>query len=105
MRNDVFTVVKRGVVMLLIDLKSCRIDECEEVDEKIKMPYAVIVSRDRRENVVDFDREIISAHDIDFLDVVDEKTGEKIKKVNEKSEANEVSEINEAGFFVCFVRT
>ena len=91
--------------MLLTDLKNCRIGECEEVDEEVEMPYAMIVSRGRREDVVGFDREATSAHDIDFLDVVGEKTGEKIEEVNEESGAGEVSEINEADFFVCFVRT
>ena len=108
MKYDVFTAVKRGFVMLLIHLKSCKIGECEKVDEEIKK-LIVIVKRDKRENVVNFDRETIFAHNIGFFDIVNEKTDKKIDETNEeideKSETNEVNEVDETSFFVCFVRT
>ena len=91
--------------MLLADLKNCRIGECEGVDGEVEMPYAVIVGRGRREDVVGFDREATSAHDIGFLGVVGEKAGEEVEEVGEESGAGEVSGIGGADFFVCFVRT
>ena len=95
MRYDVLKrVIKKRFVMLLINLKNCKINECEKVDEKIKRlikKLIVIVKRDRRENEINcFDRETIFVHNIDFRDVVNkktnEKTSEKAKEVNEKNE-------------------
>ena len=99
MKYDVLKLImKSRFVMLLISLKNCRIDVCEKVDEEVKRScIIVIVNRDRRENEVNcFDRETISVHDIDFLNVVgekidkkiDEKTNEETKEINEKNEAN-----------------
>ena len=66
--------MKKSFVMLLINLKICKINECEKVNEKIKS--------DIRENVINFDREIISIYNIDFENVVTEKTN---KVTNEKT--------------------
>ena len=103
MRYDVFNVlnrvVKKRFVMLLINLKNCRTDECEKISEEVKRSYAMIVSRDKREDEINcFDFEVISAYDIDFRDVVNEKineetneeTDEKKKEINAKDETNEV---------------
>ena len=105
MRNGVFTVVEGGVVMLLADLEGCRIGECGGVGGGVEMPYAVIVGRGRRENVVGFGREATSAHDIGFLGVVGEEAGEEVGEVGGESGAGGVSGVGGAGFFVCFVRT
>ena len=92
MKYDVFDILKRVMkkrfVMLLINLKSCRIDECEKVDEKVEKSI-VIVKRDNRENKINyFDRKTIFVHNIDFFNVVNEKTKEKTKEKNEKNEKN-----------------
>ena len=64
--------MKKDFVMLLINLKICRIDECEEINERINSA----VDKDMRENFDDvIDREITSIHDIDFED---EKTDDEI---------------------------
>ena len=73
----------------LTNIKSCKIDECEEIDEKVKKSI-VIVKRDKRENIVNFNRKTIFVHDIDFLDVVNEK---KMKKKNNSIVIKEVKEI------------
>ena len=79
--------------MLLINLKSCKIDECEKVGEEVeKSCVIVIVSRGKRESVVNFDRETIFVYDIGFFDVV-------INIRNEKS-----SLLIRFSNFVCFVR-
>ena len=58
--------------------KNSRIDANYEKNEKVekeieKSCVIVIVSRDKRENEIDcFDREIISVHDIGFLDVLND---------------------------------
>ena len=109
MKCDVLKrVMKKRFVMLLINLKICRIGECEKIDEEIKR-LLMIVKRGKRKNVVNFfDRETIFVYDIDFSDVVDEKTNETNKVRNAivvKEEINEKSETNEKDFFVCFVRT
>ena len=89
--------------MLLINIKICRIDECEKVEEEVSRSYVMIVSRDKREREIDcFDREIIFAHDIDFFDVVNDIISDVIDfeeavdsiKVDESREL-EVDEKNE----------
>ena len=88
--NVLKRVIKKRFVILLIDLKNCKINECEKVEKEIKKLYVIIiVSRDKRENVIDcFDCEIIFVHNIDFRNVVNdiesEKINEKTAKKNEK---------------------
>ena len=92
----------------------------------------MIVNRDKRENVVnDFDREAISAHDIEFFDVLNVVICEIIDEANKieneaideniaidvnvaNDNANEINEINNSivvnekvdfSVFICFVRT
>ena len=87
--------------MLLTNLKSCRIDECEKVERSCVI---VIVGRDRRECAFDcFGREIISVHDIGFRDVVNVVTHDVV----DKTEGVVIVIIVGVGFssFVCFVRT
>ena len=93
MKYNVFIAVKKDLVMLLTNLKVCRIDEREEVDEKIERSCMImIVGRDKRESVVDcFDREAISVHDIDFRNVV-------IEEISEESEET-IIRGDEIGFF------
>ena len=84
MKYDVFIIIKRNFVMLLINLKIYKIDECEKVNEKIKNA----INKNIRENVLSFfDRETIFVYNIDFFDVVNEKTNE----INEKNETNEIN--------------
>ena len=73
-----YDVLKRAIkdrfVMLLINSKSCKInnkcDKDKEIAKKIKILY-FIVKRDRREDVkIDFGFETISTHDNDFFDIV-----------------------------------
>ena len=97
MKYDVLNrVMKKRFVILLIDLKNCKIDKCKKVKKEIKKSYViVIVNRDKRENVVDcFDCEIIFVYNIDFRNVVNdvknEKINEKTAKINEKNETNEI---------------
>ena len=95
MKYDVFIVIKKRFVVLLINLNDCKIDVCEKVDEKIKNA----INKNMRENVINFDRETTFVHNIDFFNVVIEKI-KKIKvneKINEKSDENEK---NEKDFFV-----
>ena len=77
-------VMKNRFVMLLIDSENCNIDaKCEEdeaVIEDVETSY-FIVKRDKREDVVNFDRETTSAHDIGFLDVVVDVTNEVTKQM------------------------
>ena len=108
-------------VMLLINLKSYKIDECKKVNEEIKKLY-VIVKRDKRENLkMIFNFNVISIHEINNRNVVDVAnvknkinntivTIDVINKIKNKIDVENVkSEINllliRFSNFVCFVRT
>ena len=72
----------------MINSKNNKIDANCEKNEKVKRPYVMIVNRDKREREIDcFDRDAISAHNIDFFDVVNdvhdvEKTNDSIDFFN-----------------------
>ena len=95
--------------MLLIDSWNCKIDDKCDENEKINNA----INRNKRENVVDdFDFEIISIYDIDFIDVeidvMNEKNDVIVVIVITNADENEIDEINEIiieNFFACFVRT
>ena len=93
MKYDVLKrVKKKRFVMLLINIKVCKIDECEKVEKEIKRSI-VIVNRDKRKNVVNFDHETIFVYNIDFFDVVNEKTDEKADEKNNSIVIKKVKEI------------
>ena len=82
------------------------IEECSEINDEINKSY-LMIKHDMRECAKsDFDRETISIHDIDFLNVVDAKTNVVIDVINEKT--NAATEKNEKNFFdflQCLMRT
>ena len=104
--------MKGSLVMLLTNLESCRIGDCNEVGGEVGRPY-LVVRRGRREGAEDdFGREASSAHDIGVLGVVGVVACEVIAEVGKVGEAGGVtggvaSDVAEvaAGLFACFVRT
>ena len=74
-----YDLVKKDFVMLLINLKICKIDECEKVDEEINNA----IDKNMREDFDDvIDRETISIHDIDFENVANKKTNEVVDETD-----------------------
>ena len=89
MRYDLLKrVMESRFVILLVNMKVCRIGECGEVGGGVGRSYAVIVDRGRREGIVGFGREVISVHDISFrgvatCDVIDVEDGVVVVKEGE----------------------
>ena len=66
-------VIKSRFVMLLINLKICRIGERGKINEKIKS--------DIRENIVNFNYKVTSIHNINFKsEKIDKKINKKVNK-------------------------
>lgn len=61
-------VIKNRFVMLLIN----SFDKCEKVNEKVKS----VINKNMREDVVNFNCEIISIHNIDIRNVVNKQINE-----------------------------
>ena len=95
-------------MMLLANLKGCKIGECGGVGRPCVI---VIVGRGRREGVVGFGREAISAHDTGFFGVVGGEGiatgvgGATAVVIDIGGEAGGAGGVGSFGFFACFVRT
>ena len=94
--------MKKRFVVWLVDFWCSKTEEGEEVDRSY-----FTMKRGKRDDFDDAtDRETISVHDIDFLDVESIVTCDVIDVENKINEIDEVTvaEIAE-DFFACFVRT